>query len=64
MSCGVDCRRGSDPMLLWRRAAATILIRSLAWEPPNAARAALGKAKRQQQQQQQQKATTGSSLVV
>ena len=48
MSCGADCRRGSEPELLWlwRRLAATSPIRPLAWEPPYAARAALrGKKK-------------------
>ena len=42
MSCGVGCRRGSDPALLWlwRRLVATAPIRPLAWEPPYAARAA------------------------
>ena len=36
MSCGVGCRLGSDPVLLWlwRRPAAIALIRPLAWEPP------------------------------
>ena len=49
MSCGVGCRRGSDPALLWlwRRPVATAPIRPLAWEPPYAAGAALEKAKRQ-----------------
>ena len=52
MSCGVGCRRSSDPALLWLRPrpAATALIRPLAWEPPYAMRVALEKAKRQQQQ--------------
>ena len=38
MSCGVGCRRGSDPALLWLwyRLAATAPIRPLAWEPPYA----------------------------
>ena len=38
----LGCRRGSDPALLWlwRRLAATALIRPLAWEPPYAAGAA------------------------
>ena len=47
MSCGVGCRRGSDPALLWRwcRLVATALIRPLAWEPPYAAGVALEKAK-------------------
>ena len=42
MSCGVGCRRGSDPALLWlwRRLVATAPIRPLAWEPPYAAGAA------------------------
>ena len=48
MSCGVDCRRGSDPLLLWlwRRPAATALIGPLAWELPYAVNAALEKAKK------------------
>ena len=39
MSCGVGCRRGSDPALLWlwRRPVATAPIQPLAWEPPYAA---------------------------
>ena len=42
MSCGVGCRLGSGPELLWlwRRLAATAPIRPLAWEPPYAAGAA------------------------
>ena len=49
MSCGVGCRRGSDPALqwLWRRLAAAALTRPLAWEPPYAVGAALRKTKRQ-----------------
>ena len=49
MSCGVGCRHGLDPMLLWlwRRPAATAPIRPLAWEPPYAAGAAQEMAKRQ-----------------
>ena len=48
MSCGVGCRRGSDPMLLWlwRRLVATTPIRPLAWEPPYAVGADLEKTKR------------------
>ena len=43
MSCGVGCRRGSDPKLLWLwcRPTATVSIRPLAWEPPYAVGAAL-----------------------
>ena len=49
MSCGVGCRRGSDPVLLWLwcRLAATAPIRPLSWEPPHAAGAAQEIAKRQ-----------------
>ena len=48
MSCGVGCRRGSDPTLLWLwcRLAATALIKPLAWEPPYASGAALEKTKK------------------
>ena len=43
MSCCVGCRRGSDPALLWLwySLVAVALIRSLAWELPYAASAAL-----------------------
>ena len=49
MSCGVGCRRGLDPELLWlwHRLAATAPIRPLAWETPYAAGAAQEIAKRQ-----------------
>ena len=45
MSCGVDHRRGLDPVLLWlwRRLTAVAPIRPLAWEPPYATGAALKK---------------------
>ena len=48
MSCGVGCRRGSDPawLWLWRRTAATALIRPLAWEPPYVSGMAPEKAKK------------------
>ena len=51
MSCGVGCRRGLDPALLWLwcRLAAIAPIRPLAWEPPYAAGVAL---KRQKQDKQ------------
>jgi len=49
MSCGVGCRRSSDPVLLWlwHRPAATAPIRPLAWEPPYAVGEAQEMAKRQ-----------------
>ena len=45
MSCGVDRRRGLDPMLpwLWRRPEATAQIGPLTWEPPYAVGVALKK---------------------
>jgi len=48
VSCGVGHRRSLDPELLWlwRRPAATVPIRPLAWEPPYAERAALKKDKK------------------
>ena len=55
VSCGVCRRRGSDPELLWlwRRPAATAPIQPLVWEPPNAAGAALEKAKKKSYKQNQ-----------
>ena len=43
VSCGVGCRPSSDLVFvwLWHRPAATAPIRALAWEPPDAAGAAL-----------------------
>ena len=50
MSCGVGHRCGLDPQLLWlwRKLAAVALIRPLAWELPNAARAALKQQKKKE----------------
>ena len=43
MSCGAGRRRGSNLALLWpwRRLAATVPIKPLAWEPPHATGVAL-----------------------
>ena len=48
MSCGVVCRCGLDPELLWLwcRQAAGAPVRLLAWEPPYALGAALEKGKK------------------
>ena len=48
MSCGVGCRRGLDPALLWlwRRPGATAPIGPLAWEPPYAEGAAQRNSKK------------------
>ena len=48
MSCGVGLRCGSDPKLLWpwRMLAAVAPIRLLAWEPPYAMGAVLGKTEK------------------
>ena len=57
MSCGVDCRCGLDPALLWfwRRLVATAPIRSLAREPPYAAGAAQEMAKRQKKKKKKER---------
>ena len=42
MSCGVGCRSGSDPAVLWHSPAAVAPIRPLGWDPyPYAVGAAL-----------------------
>ena len=48
MSCGVVCRRGSDPALLWlwHMPAAIAPIQPLAWEPPYAVGVALKRQKK------------------
>jgi len=48
VSCGIGCRHGSDPVLLWlwRRPVSTAPIRPLAWEPPHAAGVAQEMAKK------------------
>ena len=47
MNCGVGCRCGSDPVLLWlwHMPEATAPIQPLAWEPPFAMGTALKKTK-------------------
>ena len=64
MSCGVGCRCGSDPALLWLwcRPAATAPIRLLAWESPYAAEAALEKAKRQNKKQKKKHHLAGEEM--
>ena len=50
MSCGVGCRLGLDPALLWLwpRPAATALIQPLAWKPPYAKGVALKRQKKKE----------------
>jgi len=57
VSCGVGCRRSSDPVLLWlwRRPVATAPIRPLAWESPYAAGAAQRNSKKTKQTNKQKK---------
>ena len=57
VSCGVGCRRGSDPMLLWLwcRPVATAPIGPLAWEPPYAVGVAQEIAKRQKKENETEK---------
>ena len=56
MSCGVVCRRNSDPALLWlwRRPAATAPMGPLAWEPPYAQGVAQETAKRQKKKKKKE----------
>ena len=51
MTCGVGCRCGLDPTLLWlwRRPAAAALARLLAWELPYATGVALKRQKEEVQ---------------
>ena len=46
MSCGVVCKRGLDPALLWHALAAIAPIQPLAWELPRASGAALKSKKK------------------
>ena len=57
MSCGVGCRLGSDPTLLWlwHRPAAIAPIRPLTWELPYAMGAALEKTKTKKPKKQRKK---------
>ena len=54
MGCGVGCRRGLDPTLLWlwRRQVAAAPIRPLAWEPPCAMGVAQEMAKKEERYEQ------------
>ena len=67
MSCGVVCRRGSDPALLWLwcRLASTAPFRPLAWDPPYATGAALEKAKKdkKKKKEKRQKKSMSKSLT-
>ena len=53
MSCGVGCRHGLDPELLWLwgRLVATAPIGPLAWEPPCASGAALKRKEKKSKSQ-------------
>ena len=55
VNCGVSCRRGLDPTLLWlwRRPASAAPIQSLAWESPYVSGAALQSKKKKKGEQVQ-----------
>ena len=57
MSCGVGHRHQSDLALLWlwRRPAATALIRLLAWVPPYVVGAALKRQKKEKRKKKKRK---------
>ena len=65
MSCGIGCRLGSDPALLWlwHRPAAAAPIRPLAWEPPYAAGVALEKAKKKKKKDKENYISLHSDLA-
>ena len=64
MSCGVGCRRGSDPALLWLwlRLVATAPIRPLAWEGPRVVGEALEKTEKKRQNPPQNNKKTHKNL--
>ena len=66
MSCGVGCRHGSDPALLWLwcRPSATAPIRPLAWEPQHATGAALEKAKKKKKRKKNVSYYSFNDLVI
>ena len=65
MSCDVGHRHGSDMALLWlwHRPAATAPIRSLAWEPPYAAGAAL-KGQKTEKKREKNRATANQNQTI
>ena len=67
MSCGVGCRYGSDPTLLWlwlwHRPAATALIR-LAWQPPYAMGVALRRQKAEEKKKKRNPETPLAHKVI
>ena len=65
MSCGIDHRRGSDPVLLWLwcRPTATTLIRPLAWEPPCALSVTLKKKKKKNRKKKKEKGNPSKTQI-
>ena len=66
MSCGIGLRHSLDLALLWfwRRLAARAPIRPLAWEPPCAMGAALGKTKRKKKKERKKRKQGDSDLKI
>ena len=64
MSCGVGCRYGSDPTLLWLwcRSVAAALMRPLTWEPPYAVGVAQRNGKKTKKPKQTNKKQQKTSL--
>ena len=54
MSCGIGCRHGSVPTLLWLwcRQAAAALIQPRGWEPPCASSGALKRQKTEKKEKE------------
>ena len=68
MSCGVGCRRGSDPALLWLWhrlvARGPVPIGPLAWEPPYAEGAALKRKKKEKKKKKDYQHQMGFDKVL
>ena len=64
MSCGVGCRRSSDPALLWLWLAAVAPIGPLAWELPYATSAALKSNKKDMQMENKHMKRCSPSCVM
>ena len=66
VSCGVGCRGGLNPTLLWLwcRPAAIVPVQPLAWELPHAVGAALKSKKKKKKQQKTKKKKTQNQKTV
>ena len=54
MNCGIGCRCGMDPALLWHRLAAVTLIQPIAWKLPYAASVAIVERKKERRKEKKE----------